>query len=213
MSQIEEHINNWSQKLGVLPIFLFLNQKLADGQFILLNGNQNNFCVDFTNEFTPEKYKSFAWSAGVDNFLSIVDETVFLHKWYKTNVEKISLKTIERNLPDFYEYLGRVKSNKENAIVPFSIRVFNSLRNLLKFEDGKHALQAFLYLLASLKDETVDLNLWGLSEEAKSIKERISLKDWAEILDDFRSGLRSDNLTPEPDLILRPLLHEPVCLK
>lgn len=203
MISANDYIESWSKKLGLLPINLFQNQVNTDRQFILLNGQSNNFCIDFDNAFEPDQYKSYAWSSGVDSFLTIDKNNLLLYRWYKSSVETIPLSTVDKNIINFYEYLGNSKSEIENSIVFFTIRIFNKLRNLLGKEDGLEAVQAFLYLLASMDDEKVNLINWGLEKQSEEIAKGINQDEWQNLLLEFRNGLTSDNLHPNLGLILR----------
>lgn len=193
----------WSKQLGLLPIYLFPNQDNDIGQFIMLNGQNNNFCLDYESSFDSERYKSLAWSAGVDNFIVLGSDKLFLHRWYKNSPEEVNIHVIEKNIDKFYEYLGQGNKSKENAIIPFIIRIFHKLRNTVGQEGGGAALKAFLYLLAASKESIVNIEEWGLPKESKEIISNLNQNHWEQITEEFKMGLKSDNLIPETNLILR----------
>lgn len=87
-------IEFWTQQLGVLPITLFPNQDKKDGQFVMLNGQHNNFCIDYNSAFDSEEYRSLAWSSGVDNFLEIKADKAILHSWVKQRSEEVGFNLI-----------------------------------------------------------------------------------------------------------------------
>ena len=51
----QREINKLTKVLGVLPVYLLHNQEQSSGKYALLNGNYNNFCIDYKNEFSPMK--------------------------------------------------------------------------------------------------------------------------------------------------------------
>lgn len=196
-------IDTFIGKLGVLPVFLFHNQDYEAKQYALLNGNKNNFCIDLNNDYTAKDYTNFAWSSGVNNFLSINRDKSFLYRYDSQTPEEYSTEIIISNLQKFYEYIGRYEKNKENAIVPYILRIYRKLRNALRSEDGNDSLEAFFYLLASIENEQVDLDIWGLGTHAQTIAESINSNLWDEIYNDLVNGITEYQLKPNINLILR----------
>ena len=77
---------NWRSKLGLFPMPLF-QDKSPEEKFILLNGGMmGNLCLDFRSENIADA-RSFAWSADVGHYLTVIDNVVTVYKWdsYKSN--------------------------------------------------------------------------------------------------------------------------------
>lgn len=196
----------WESALGVLPVRLFPSQNADIQQYIMLNGNKNNFGLDLEgnlSKLSPEDYRSYAWSADVDSFISIVNTDLVVHRWHRQGEERYPKQVVLDNIEKFYSYLEQTSQKKENAIVPYAIRTFRSLRNYLSDkENGRLSLQAFLYLLAAAneRNDTFDLKQWGLSDEARTIGKSLPIEKF---LDEFLSGLNHSKLRPDIQLILR----------
>lgn len=104
----QREINKLTKVLGVLPVYLLHNQEQSSGKYALLNGNYNNFCIDYKNEFSPEEYRSYAWSSNMNNFISIDGNKLYLHSINRKQPEEIPYNIVVDNLPKFYDYLGSI---------------------------------------------------------------------------------------------------------
>ena len=202
-----QEISTWESKLGLLSIDLFPKQETTEQQFIMLNGSTGNFCLELNskNKYSNNDYFNFAWSADVNAFLKKdEDNNYLLYRLNKgvSNPEKYNSDIVDKNLEKFYEYIG--KSNfKENSITAFSIRIFRSLRNLLKEEgNGKGSLQAFLYMLAFIAEgkKGFDSTIWGLDKEVSTIIPETIIEKY---ISEFENGIRIYDLKPNINLVLR----------
>ncbi len=200
--QYDKRIVKIIAELGVLPVYLLHNQK-DDSKYALLNGTKNNFCIDFNNEFDKDIYRSFAWSANINNFLSINGNDALLFSSNKRDPEKIKYDIIINNLPKFHEYLTKREGNKEDSIIPFVLKIYRKMRNLLRETSGNEALRAFLYLLSNVETDNVILNEWGLPIESTNVVKNINYTIWEELIDELRNGVVYENLKPDISLILR----------
>ena len=200
----QREINKLTKVLGVLPVYLLHNQEQSSGKYALLNGNYNNFCIDYKNEFSPEEYRSYAWSSNMNNFISIDGNKLYLHSINRKQPEEIPYNIVVDNLPKFYDYLGSKKANSEITIIPFILHIYRKLRNALREAiSGGDALKAFLYLISMIEDENVDLKYWGLPRGTKDVVNSINNYLWEELVTELRAGLNNDKLIPNVDLILR----------
>lgn len=170
MSAIIEHINSkeiWQKSLGLLPT-KFLSH--SDQQFVMQNGQFNNFCIDFNNDFDVNKYRHFSWATDTNCFLNFEKEKIKLFRWDKPNVEILNTQdlTVEK-ITKLYKYIGSFTQPKQDSVVSLIINIFNQLRSATGNRDGFWALQSLLYLLSKSEDgENVDFEKWGLNNNIKS---------------------------------------------
>lgn len=200
--QCDDRIAKIIAELGVLPVYLLHNQS-DNSKYALLNGNKNNFCIDFNNEFDKDTYRSLAWSANINNFLAVKGQDAFLFSSNRKDAEKIKYDLVINNLPKFHEYLTKRDGNKEDSIIPFILRIYRKMRNLLRETSGNEALRAFLYLLSNVETNNVIVNEWGLPTESAAIVQSINNSVWEELISELRNGMIYDNLKPNISLILR----------
>lgn len=208
MRNYKNEIREFAKQLGVLPIYLLHQQDESEGKYALLNGLTNNFSIDYENNLDINIYRDYAWSSNTNSFLSINQDNskAFLYRFDKRNFEEIRYRSILDNLQKFYDYLGtQNKQNRENTIVPYILRVYRKLRNEIRTENGGDSLNAFLYLLATLEHENVEIDKWGLSGNARNIVNSINPIIWSEISEELNTGLifSGYKLTPQISLILR----------
>ncbi|WP_310558699.1 N-6 DNA methylase [Flavobacterium sp.] len=170
MSAIIEHINTkeiWQKSLGLLPT-KFLPD--SDQQYVMQNGQFNNFCIDFNNGFDVEKYRHFSWATDTNCFLNFDDQKIKLFRWDKPIVETLNTQdlTVEK-ITKLYKYIGSFTQPKQDSVVPLIINIFNQLRSATGDQNGFWALQSLLYLLSKSEDgETIDFKKWGLNNNIKS---------------------------------------------
>lgn len=170
MSEIIENISNkeiWQNSLGLLPTKFLSN---SDQQFVMQNGQFNNFCIDFNNNFDVESYKHYSWATDTNCFLNFENEKIKLFRWDKPIVETLNTQdlTVEK-ITKLYKYIGSFTQPKQDSIVPLIINIFNQLRSATGTQDGFWALQSLLYLLSKSEDgEKVDFKKWGLNNKTKS---------------------------------------------
>jgi adenine-specific DNA-methyltransferase len=170
MSAIIKHINTkeiWQKSLGLLPT-KFLSD--SDQQYVMQNGQFNNFCIDFNNGLDIEKYRHFSWATDTNCFLNFDDQKIKLFRWDKPIVETLNTQdlTVEK-ITKLYKYIGSFTQPKQDSVVPLIINIFNQLRSATGDQNGFWALQSLLYLLSKSEDgENVDFKKWGLSNKIES---------------------------------------------
>jgi len=197
------NIQNWKKQLGLLPINLFSSN--TENKFILLNGGYGDFCVDFNSDKSPIDYYSYAWSSNTKNFITLKNENVFLYNWLKEKEEKYSVKTIQENLPKFYDYLLKDSYRSEFDITPFILDIYRRLRvETGEDQEGINAINQLLLLLIATENEdninNINLSDWGLQENIKPIP---NLDEYIQTLKNGSKSINGNKLYPNADLILR----------
>lgn len=196
-------IKNWKNQLGLLPINLFSSN--TENKFILLNGGYGDFCVDFNSDKNSVDYYSYAWSSNTKNFITLKDENVFLYNWLKEEEEKYSVKTIQENLPKFYDYLLKDSYRSEFDITPFILDIYRRLRiETGEDKEGINAINQLLLLLIAIENEddfnSINLTDWGLQENVTPIP---NLAEYIQMLKNGSKSVKGNKLYPNTDLILR----------
>lgn len=177
----------WQNSLGLLPTnFLFDSQN----QFVMQNGNVNNFCIDFTNQYSTEEYQHYSWASDTNCFLSFSGGKLFIYRWDKQNViEKINLGEFSATfLAKLYKYIGSFTQPKERSIVPIIMDVFGKLRNSAGAGGGLSSLKSLLFLLAKTNDGNPNLENWGLDDNAGENLPPLFDK----VFEDFQSEINSE---------------------
>ncbi len=197
------NIQNWKNQLGLLPINLFSSN--TENKFILLNGGYGDFCVDFNSDKNPVDYYSYAWSSNTKNFITLKNENVFLYNWLKEKEEKYSVRTIQENLPKFYDYLLKDSYRSEFDITPFVLDIYRRLRvETGEDQEGINAINQLLLLLIATENEdninNINLSDWGLQENIKPIP---NLDEYIQTLKNGSKSIKGARLYPNADLILR----------
>ncbi len=196
-------IQNWKKQLGLLPVNLFSSN--TENKFILLNGGYGDFCVDFNSDKNPIDYYSYAWSSNTKNFITLKNENVFLYNWLKEKEEKYSVKTIQENLPKFYDYLLKDSYRSEFDITPFILDIYRRLRvETGEDQEGINAINQLLLLLIATENEdnlnNINLMDWGLQENIQPIP---NLDEYIQTLKNGSKSINGNKLYPNADLILR----------
>ena len=203
-----DNINLWRLELGLYPVPLF-----ADGhsnQFVLLNGNRGNFCLDLEREHLDADTRNNAWSSNVGHYVGLTDRYVEVQRWdrRKRFVERFPRENVVENLERFHTRLEKDEPKRELSIVSHVIRVFRSLRTSLGHEvDGPTSLKAFLYLLACVTDDVrrreLSSDRWQLDSGAAEVASIISEHDWDALVGELAQGRPIEGLIPNPTLLLR----------
>lgn len=199
----------WRRSLGLLPIPLMKTEG-EPSQYVLLNGQGGNFCLDLSiGNFDPKLRCSSAWSANVGHYLHFSEDYVELLRWDQPDrSEKFSTSSVVNSLEKFHTYLVKTDPKPENSIVQHCLRVFRTLRQILGDEqNGFQSLSAFLVLLACATDGKDPRHLngetWGLSRGMLDLATGINSTDW-ETLNFQLSALASyKSLRPDYKLMLR----------
>ncbi len=185
----------WQRTLGLLPTN-FLPTSVQ--QFVMQNGQINNFCIDFENNFKAEEYKHYSWATDTNCFINIDEKNLNLFRWDTPEITIFNLNKLnEQGLEKIYKYIGSFTQPKEISVVPFIIEIFNKLRNASGESDGLRALQSLLYLIAKSDNNEVDNTKWGLNE---NIQNNLP-KHFENIFEDFKSRVNLEKDTTK--LILR----------
>lgn len=188
-------ISFWAKSLGHLPIHLTPE---TPEQFILLNGVQGNFCLDFSNfEETRESYFSKSWSSNTKNFIRFEKNNLKLFNWHMSQEEEIPLNFVNENFSKFYKYLISKSQSSNRDVVPVVIDIFKQFRTLTReSKNPTYALNLLFLLLAGLEEDIgeLDKEKWSISD--------ISLPSGFDaFVDRFKQGI--ENIKPNLSLILR----------
>jgi adenine-specific DNA-methyltransferase len=201
------NISLWQTKLGLLPVPLYANKN--DKQFVLLNGNRGNFCLDLLENSEPIENRNRAWSSDVSYYITLEKklDNLLIQTWNSPNPQTFPVKRVLDDLNGFHRLLEEQEPKSQQDIVKHVIRVFRSLRNQLGNNfDGQASLKVFLSLLACAtenKDRSkINNKKWGLSAEAIDLAENINQAAWdrliSELIEENFNGLK-----PNLSLMLR----------
>jgi len=205
-------IKFWQKSLGLFPVPLFSDKEQRD-QFVLLNGNRGNFCLDINNENLDAETRNRAWSSNVGHYVSLIEseQQVGVQRWDagKSSIRYFSYQNIHDDLEKFHNYLERHEPKSDLSVVSHVIRVFRSLRNVLgPSVGGPESLKAFLYLLACVRDQVrrdeLGLGEWRLDTTAADLAKGISTTRWKTLEDELvNAGRLLEDLRLDLTLLLR----------
>jgi adenine-specific DNA-methyltransferase len=203
-----KNINLWRSELGLYPVPLF--DESQSNQFVLLNGNRGNFCLDLERQQLDSDTRNNAWSSNVGHYVGLTDRHVEVQRWdtRKRFVDRFTRESVLENLEKFHNHLEKDEPKRELSIVSHVIRVYRSLRTSLgQVVDGPASLKAFLYLLACVTDDTtrnrLSLDRWQLDASALEVANLIQEDDWDALTGDLVKGRPIEGLVPNPTLLLR----------
>jgi adenine-specific DNA-methyltransferase len=209
MEERLKRLDLWRLSLGLYPVPLFSDDSQKN-QFVLLNGNRGNFCLDLRNEPSSDESRNSAWSANVGHYVSLVNGFVEVQRWDQKQqaIQRYDNESVFRDLEKFHSILERDEPRREFSVVSHVIRVFRSLRTALgNSTDGPNSLKAFLYLLASVTDNVerdgLSTEKWGLVKTAAEIANLVRQADWDALVYELIRGRPLERLTPIPALVLR----------
>jgi hypothetical protein len=203
-------IDSWRKMLGLLPVPLFGSNK--EQRFILLNGNQGNFCLDISGDESIDgtKARNYAWSSNVNHYVNITKNGVELQRWDRQSyaLERYSIRSITSNLAGFHQYLEKSNAKSDKSIIAHSIKIFRRLRAVLGSNfNGEEGLNAFLYFLSCAAEakprEEIDKTQWHLSERSEEVANQIREEDWSALQSEYISGRQLEGLVPDVSLVLR----------
>ncbi|KAA6317367.1 hypothetical protein EZS27_032462, partial [termite gut metagenome] len=147
-------INFWKQKFGLLPIAV--NPKSIDNKYLMLNGGNNDFCLQTITQ-VKEVIKSYfdsSWSTNTKNFVVLNNtKDVQIFNWYENKPEQISVKSIDENTDKFYRYLSSKSYKTPSDAIPFIVDIFRQLRNISGKQSPVEALNLLFKLLISLEED------------------------------------------------------------
>lgn len=203
------NIDFWRMKLGLFPVRMF-GDDLPENRFVLLNGNQGNFCLDLTEDPVGPEARDRAWSSNVGHYVSLLDNHLDVRRWdsKSSSRNRFSADEVRGDLEGFHSYLERDQPKSNTSIVAHVIRVFRSLRTALDTEvEGPDSLRALLYLLACVTDGAergeVDFGKWGLETISLDLAKMVSDSDWTALSHDLGRERVVETLKPDLTLILR----------
>ena len=201
------NINTWEVSSRMLPVnLLSLSTKIKRPEsYILHNGGHEDFCLDLSPT-EGNDYFSEAWSSNTNNFITVSEENIKIYNWKEKKPETIKKQIVSENLERFCEYLA-IKSvnsvDKTKEIVPYVLKIYGQLRNLINDKkSGEESLNLLFLLLAAYEEKNVsDINIdkWGIKAN-----EKINSIEFEKYYEDFSKGIRIQNtILPNVQLILR----------
>jgi len=199
-------IENWRNSLGLLPIKLFITEKTNPNSYILLNGGQGDFCLELNPENEDNTtYFANSWSSDTKNFVTLKDDFIKIYNWQinKHDPETIKKDIVENNLNKFYSYLIQKSYKNTTDIVPFVLKIYRKLRNLINEDKaGSKSLKLLLLLLAIYEEQRsindIDKEKWGITDLNFHIPEI----EFEKYLAEFSEGIYG-KIKPNVELILR----------
>lgn len=204
---MNEHISFWIKQTGVLPINLFHCQNTDVLKYAMLDGDINNFCLDYSEnqDLEADSYRRLAWSSNMRNYIRVAGDDVMLYSVGNSSPERIPKNLVLNNMEKFYQYI----SPKQNiptveGIVPFVMREFRGIRNRLREgNSAESSMTALLYMLASIKEkgEVNKDNLVSLGLPTNTLDIVDNLSSMEEHLQHLREGV--DGFQPDISLLLR----------
>lgn len=198
-------INTWRIGLGFFPQTLFQKMQLRE-KYILLNGKDGNFCVDYTNE-APNNCRSYAWSSNVLHYLTIENDIVNIYRWDKPNhAESYPVKKVLDGLSLFNSYLGKQKPQYSGYdSIHTAVNIFRQIRADRRDKKGEDSLNALLCLFACYKDgvelHKLDRGKWGLSKSAIDFSQQVNSSIWNQLLNSLNHA--PNGIKPNIELLLR----------
>ncbi len=199
----------WRSMLGHCPVPL-LSDESHGSQFVLVNGNRGNFCLDLQSEKLNSETRNVAWSCNVGHYVGLIDRHIEVQRWDQKRhlIERYTYESVVSNLERFHAHLEKDEPKRELSIVSHVIRVFRSLRTALGRDvDGNISLKAFLYLLACVTDSAerneLEIDKWRLDTTAVDAASLVHEAEWASLIDELTQGRPLEGLTPNLTLLLR----------
>jgi predicted RNA methylase len=202
-------IKFWQKRLGLYPIPLFIDEAHGN-QFVLVNGNKGNFCLDLRSEGLDSETRNQAWSSNVGHYVGLINGYIEVQRWdqRRYSTERYTHESVIGNLEKFHAHLEKDEPRRELSVVSHVIRVFRSLRTALgRNVDGNSSLKTFLYLLACVTDAVnrneLELDKWRLDATAVESANSIRETEWTALIGELTLGRPLEGLTPNPTLLLR----------
>ncbi|HXN72925.1 MAG TPA: N-6 DNA methylase [Candidatus Acidoferrales bacterium] len=202
-------VDAWRTALGLLPVPL---RDTAEKQerYVLLNGTNGNFCLDFVGEPDPNTQRAIAWSCDVGHYVTCTDETVVVNRSDKDAVEEsYSTRSVIAQLHQFHRHLEKTSPDRSRSIVVHVLRIFHRIRAVIGDEEnGLRSLRILLHLLGSAaaghdRLSEQDFGAWGLAPETVELSKTIAEATWRPLYNDLLGIGRYDVLRPDFQLVLR----------
>jgi adenine-specific DNA-methyltransferase len=202
-------VNAWRVALGLLPVPL---RDTAEKQerYVLLNGTNGNFCLDFVGDLDANSQRATAWSCDVGHYVTCIGESVVVNRPDKEAPEEnYSTRSVIAQLHQFHRHLEKTAPDRSRSIVIHVLRIFHRIRAAIGEEDnGLRSLRILLHLLASAAAEhdriaERDLGIWGLASDTIELSRTIAEATWRPLYNDLLGIGRYDVLRPDFQLVLR----------
>lgn len=199
-------INSWRKNLGFFPHTLF-QKKHQQEKYVLLNGKAGNFCIDYTDE-EPDNCRSYAWSANVGHYITIRDEKLKVFRWDRlAPTDELSVSRVADRIGAFNDYLSSQKFDFQSDSINLSLRLYREIRGSLRDESGDKSLSALLCAFAAFEDDVplnkLNIEKWGISNNALSIAEKVNRHVWNNVSDQLSDGIKSLEIKPQVEILLR----------
>ena len=160
----------------------------------MVNGLTGNFCLSIERDADPATFRSEAWSSNVEHHVVLRGDEVRLYRVTEEHGEPkaISRTEVAAGLSEYYRReIASDPARTRHPIVAHALITFRKLRGVQEVQiSDLDALRAFLVLLACSVEGTeidsVDLQAWGLSPEARDAASSIPKERWRAILSEFR---------------------------
>ena len=180
---------------------LYANKKSK--QFVLLNGNRGNFCLDLLENSDPIENRNRAWSSDVSYYITLEKnlDNLLIQTWNSPKPQLFSVNKVLSDLNGFHRLLEEQEPKSQQDIVKHVIRVFRSLRNQLGNDfTGQSSLKVFLSLLACATENKnrnkVNIDKWGLSSDSIELAKSVNQTAWdrlvLELIEENFNGLKPD---------------------
>lgn len=197
----------WSEALGLLPVPLRETSE-RQTQYVLMNGNSGNFCLDFSGDLNPADQRSTAWSCDVGHYVTCLNDYIVVTRWNRESREqRYSCRSVLRQLHEFHRHLESAASDRSQSIIAHVLRVFRRIRAVET--DSVRSLRVLLHLMASAaagRDRLSsgnDLEPFGLTPEMIEPSQGINEGTWSSLYNDLRGVGRYETLKPDFELLLR----------
>jgi adenine-specific DNA-methyltransferase len=80
-------VTPWSEALGLLPVPLRETSE-RQTQYVLMNGNSGNFCLDFSGDLETADQRSTAWSCDVGHYVTCLNDYIVVNRWNRESREQ-----------------------------------------------------------------------------------------------------------------------------
>jgi adenine-specific DNA-methyltransferase len=200
----------WRAALGLLPVPL-RDTAENNERYVLLNGTNGNFCLDFMGGIDPTAQRATAWSCDVGHYVTCAGDSVLVNRWERDGAEeRYSSRSVIEQLHQFHRHLEKTTPDRSRSIVTHVLGVFRRIRTVFPQENnGFLSLRVLLHLMASAAAgcgsllEGNELELWGLNAEIAAASDSVAPATWQPLYNDLSGIGRYDVFRPDFSLVLR----------
>jgi len=191
------NILDWRAETGMYPLHI---DSFSDEKYLLLDGGSLDLCLDLTG--TADDVDAFydkGWSANTRNCLIFRKSDVLIYNYYSNKSLSVSLSNGSVDLKNILFRIRNLDVKSNMDIVPFSMKMFRKLRNLVGFSSSpEEKICMFYKLLISLEENidihNIDTKYWHIED--------VQLPKNIEIISEaFKAGINGRR--PVLDMILR----------